>query len=397
MYGNVWRFMSCQLPLFYAKSVRFTLYSPSPIGHLLFSMKQILVIKPSSLGDIIHALMVVEALGREKPELQVDWVVRDIFAPFVEACDTVRRTHIFWRKGGLVPFGQLVTQIRETGYDAVLDMQGLARSGLLTLLSGVPRRECYGRSDAREFSSLAYGKKATLPQPAACAAGVAGAAAGAVDEGGAVASTSGSVGSVSGTKGGGAVHAVDILRQFLPLFGVDAGVPLGTLTFSGVEPSAEVAAVVACGRPLYLLFPESRRPEKEWAGFAALTNLLLSGLPASGTLPLVCWLGSARVEDGGRWQGENFVNLSGRTSIAELPLLVGHSSVVVANDSGPMHLAAAMGKPVVALFGPTDPRRYGPYPLSAPTHRVLCAPSGLLADITPQQVVDTIDDLLLHR
>lgn len=328
-------------------------------------MKQILVIKPSSLGDIIHALMVVEALRRERPQLQVDWVARDIFAPFVEACNTVRQTHVFWRKGGLGAFGQLLADIREINYDAVVDMQGLARSGLITWLSGVPRRNCYGRSDAREFSSLACGRRARLPS------------------------------SVAGGGKQGVVHAVDILREFLPLFGVDAQVPLGRLEFSGVQAGQAAAGALAADRPLILLFPESRRPEKEWAGFPALTDLLLKAPSPSGTAqPLVCWLGSAAVADNGRWGQEHFINLTGRTSIAELPLLVGRAAVVVANDSGPMHLAAAMGKPVVALFGPTDPHKYGPYPLDAPEHCVLRAASGLLADITAEQVRQAVVDSL---
>lgn len=353
-------------------------------------MKQLLVVKPSSLGDIIHGLLVMETLRQRQPQLQIDWVVRDIFAPLVEACATVRRRYVFHRKGGLGAFGQLVTEIRETDYDAVVDMQGLARSGLLGLLSGVARAKRYGRSDARELSGLTYGHRARLPRQHEAGEDC-------------------------------PAHAVDILRQFLPLFGVAADVPLGTLRFASGELSPVVAEVLGSGRPLILLFPESRRPEKEWAGFPALTDLLLSagegvsaegrtsaeGIDACGAAasvssgasaaavegrgqPLVCWLGSSVVADGGRANAADFINLTGRTSLAELPALVGAASVVVANDSGPMHLAAAMGRNVVALFGPTDPRRYGPYPLDSPRHTVLRAASGRLADILPEAVAEAV-------
>lgn len=339
-------------------------------------MKQILVIKPSSLGDIIHGLMVMEALRRERPQLQIDWVVRDIFAPFVQACETVRNSYIFHRKGGLAAFGQLVTQIREVEYDAVVDLQGLARSGLLGLLSGVPRRNRYGRSDARELSWLTYGRRAPLPE----ALSIAG------------------TGKCHNKNGTAPAHAVDILRQFLPLFGVDVNVPLGTLHFRQEQCSPQVAALLDSGRPLVLLFPESRRPEKEWGDFPALTQLLLErgALRADdeGNTPLVCWLGSSAVDDAGMYGSTNFINLTGRTSIAELPALMGAAAAVVANDSGPMHLAAAMGKKVVALFGPTDPSRYGPYPLSSPDHCVLRAQSGRLADISPAEVATAVCDLL---
>ena len=82
---------------------------------------------------------------------------------------------------------------------------------------------------------------------------------------------------------------------------------------------------------------------------------------------------------------DRFVNLSGCTGIEELPALIASSDLVVVNDSGPMHLAAAMKKQVVALFGPTDPRRFGPW---GQLENVLTAPDADLARLPVAQVAN---------
>jgi ADP-heptose:LPS heptosyltransferase len=135
-----------------------------------------------------------------------------------------------------------------------------------------------------------------------------------------------------------------------------------------------------------LLFPDSRRPEKNWPHFRALTELLLRAHPDM----RVAWAGNARATEPPTAGAGNFADLTGRTRIDELPALIGASDLIVANDSGPMHLAAAMGRRVLALFGPTDPKRFGPFPLDNPRHRVLRAPNGDLAALPPEVVAHAI-------
>ena len=76
------------------------------------------------------------------------------------------------------------------------------------------------------------------------------------------------------------------------------------------------------------------------------------------------------------------------TPLAALPGLIRQASWVIANDSGPMHLAAALGVPTLALFGPTDPGQYGPYPLTAPTNHVMRAPGGALPRLSAPEVYE---------
>ena len=111
-------------------------------------MQSLLVIKPSSLGDIVHALQVVQTLARERPDCRISWVVRERFAGLVQAAPFVHEAIIFRRRDGWRAFVQLLRQLRQRRFDAVWDMQGLLRSGLMTAAARAPQK--WGRRDARE-------------------------------------------------------------------------------------------------------------------------------------------------------------------------------------------------------------------------------------------------------
>ena len=296
-------------------------------------MAELLIIKPSSLGDIVHGLQVATSLKAQRPELRLSWVVRDVFAPLVRACEAVDRIHVFQRDGGPLAFLRLVREVRATRFDAVLDFQGLLRTGLLTWRARAPRK--LGRSDAREGAGFFYTEKAPLP-PA-----------------------------------GRRSHAIDLLLQFCPLLGALPELR-GDLQFREVD-NLSLRHIEGPGgaRPV-LMFPDSRRPEKRWTGFKGLTELLLREDRGR----KVVWAGNHYLPDGGGFAPGQFLNLTGNTSLVALPALVRHADWVISNDSGPMHLAAALGVRVLGIFGPTDPRLFGPYPLSRPGNHVVQAPVG---------------------
>src|SRR3954462_13337553 len=124
-------------------------------------MTEILIIKPSSLGDIVHALQVATSLKTQREGLRISWVVRDIFAPIVRACEAVDRVYVFERLAGAKGFLRLTKELRKVKFDYVFDMQGLLRTGLMT--SRVHAKHKVGRSDAREMSGLFYNEKVPLP------------------------------------------------------------------------------------------------------------------------------------------------------------------------------------------------------------------------------------------
>ncbi|MGE9296324.1 MAG: glycosyltransferase family 9 protein [Puniceicoccales bacterium] len=306
-------------------------------------MKRILVIKPSSLGDIIHGLLVAESIRAQCPGVEIHWVAREIFAPLVEACETVSKVHLFHRGAGLGAFGQLIQDVREIEYDYVLDMQGLARSGVIAGFSKTPRNRRIGRADDREGASISCGKRAILPDDFPEA------------------------------------HAVDILRGFLSVLELENELR-GQLTFT--PPERGMPDLPA---DYVLIFPGSRRAEKEWWGFSDLTKRILNERPE---IPVV-WTGD--VEAPTPMGCESIRNLTGQTPLNVLPQMIAHARLVVCNDSGPMHLAAALKRPVVGIFGPTSPRRFGPYPLVAPQNRVVEAPEGKLMQLDVQSVWQELD------
>ena len=311
-------------------------------------MPDLLILKPSSLGDIVQGLQVATSLKAqwpaERPALRIGWVVRDIFAPLVRSCEAVDRTYVFRRFGGVFDFLRLMREVRETPYDTLFDFQGLLRTGLMAWRTQAKKK--YGRSDAREGAAVFYDEKVPLP------------------------------------AGGRHSHAVDILLQFCPVLGLKPELrgtlqfrELGKLNLSFVEGRSGTRPIV--------MFPDSRRAEKRWPGFHQLTELILR----EDRSRRVVWAGSSFLPDKGAFfPPDRFLNLTGNTSLLSLPALIRRAEWVISNDSGPMHLAAALGVRTLGIFGPTDPRRFGPYPLTAPTNHVMQAPVGDLRLLPAKEV-----------
>jgi len=306
-------------------------------------MTEILIIKPSSLGDIVHALQVATSLKAQCAGLRISWVVREMFAPIVRACEAVDQVYVFERAAGAKGFLKLTKEIRKTKFDFVFDMQGLLRTGLMTSRAFATKK--VGRGDARECSGMFYDEQVALPPD------------------------------------GKRSHAIDILLQFCPVLGAKPELR-GTLKFREVDSlNLRFAAGRGGSKPI-VMFPDSRRAEKCWSGFKQLTEMILR----EDKTRKVVWAGSNYVHDRGAYTAEQFVNLTGNTSLVSLPALIKRADWVISNDSGPMHLAAALGVRVVGIFGPTDPRLFGPYPLTAPNHVVVQAPVGDLKLLTAKDV-----------
>ena len=293
----------------------------------------------------------VASIKEEWPKLRVSWVVRDLFAPLVETCGIVDEIFLFRRGAGPLAYLNLMRRIRRKRFDCVFEMQGLLRSALLAAAAKAPVK--WGRSDGREGSTFFYAK-------------------------------------VAPPKNGRCTHAVDVLLAFKDAVGLEPRLN-GELKFPGAKLSAETKTALEKvtkegERRLVTLFPESRREEKEWPGFSELAEKLMQ----RGDLALA-WAGS-RGE--GRPNLEGVANLSGKTSLQELPALVQRSAVVVTNDSAPLHIASALGRPLVSLFGPTDPRRFGPYPVDSLNARTLRVADGKLCGISTEVVKNAVLELL---
>jgi len=310
-------------------------------------VRQLLVVKPSSLGDVVHGLVVVQALHRARPEVAVDWVVRSEWAPLVAHSGLVRRIYEFRRLAGMGAFLSLVREIRRTFYDAVWDLQGLARSAVLTGFARARRR--IGRRDAREGAFLAYRERVGFFQ-----------------------------------KQAREEHAVELLAHFLPTLGVPASVTGDVdwpLSFRETEEKT----------PCIALCPEARGPGKEWPHFPELAQELLrsASFPSEWRIRV---LGSRQDPDFA--PHPRLEDRRGRTEVVELLSLLRSARCVVANDSGPVHIAASLRTPVLGLYGRTSPRRFGPYPLTRPSNAWLRAPGGDPKALPVADVLAILSDLL---
>ncbi len=305
-------------------------------------MPEMLIIKPSALRDIVHGLQVAASIKAQRPEWRISWIVRDIFSPLVRSCAAVDQVYVFRRNEGARGFVQMMREVRKQNFDLVLDFQGLLRTGLMTKWARGKRK--VGRRDAREGAGLFYDEKVALP-PA-----------------------------------GSASHVLEILLQFCPVVGAEARLA-GPLRFRELERLNLSFMEPRKGQRPILIFPDSGQSNKKWPGYVQLTALLIR----EGGRKVV-WAGNNYLPCKESFPDGSFLNLTGNTSLTSLPALLGRSGWVISNDSGPMHLAAAMGLRTIGLFGPTDPRQYGPYPIKSPTNYAIQAPVGDLSLLSAKEV-----------
>ena len=312
-------------------------------------MQSLLVIKPSSLGDIVHALQVVQTLATERPDCRISWVVRERFATLVQAAPFVQEAIIFRRRDGWRAFGQLLRQLRQRQFDAVWDMQGLLRSGLMTAAVRAPQK--WGRGDAREGAGFFYNRRVNQPE------------------------------------GKGPHHALEILQPFLLTDGVTPRLDF-PLQLKAGPPFTGQGFFAGDPRSNFVIFTDSRGEKKQWPRFNELTTLIFRAIPDS----RVAWCAGQAGKPEGAVPAERFLNLTG-CPMDQMIELVRQPAIFIGNDSGPMHLSAASGNRVLAIFGPTSPRRFGPFPLGAPKHRVVEAPGGQLDRLEAAEVLAALQEL----
>lgn len=313
--------------------------------------RRILIIKPSSLGDIVHALPVLAALRRAHPNAHIAWLVGTNFEPLLVGHPLINelipfdRSHYgkMWRSPrALADFCRLMWRLRRQRFDLVLDLQGLMRSGLMAYFSGAMHR--VGFASARELAWLFYSRRVRVPDLL--------------------------------------THAVDQNAHLA----TDLGLHVDTHDFPLAITEAERTRArnilnSASGNRLLLHFTAvvvgARWTSKLWptARFAEL----IDRLHAEGE-PRCVLLGApsdrAISDEIVRQTRQPPLDLVGKTTLRELTALLDLTERVFCLDSGPMHIAAALGKPVVAIFGPTNAARTGPYsPFATVVSRdIPCAP-----------------------
>jgi lipopolysaccharide heptosyltransferase I len=347
------------------------------------AVERILIVKPSAFGDIVHSLPFLEALRRNYPKAHIAWVVARANADLLSGHPDLDEVILFERErwGGLTGFARraremwgFVRTLRRGRFDLAVDLQGLFRSALVSFLSGAKQR--VGFADARELGYLFYNVR------------------------------------VPRRRGDEPVHAVDryldvartlgLVLSDRPVFHVAVG-------DEARKFAREALAAVDLGaRPVVVMLPSSRWQTKRWPGdcFAELGDRVASSLGAT-----VVFLGSQAdeplVERIRGMMKERSVSLAGKTTVKQSAAILEKASAVVASDTGPMHLAVALGCAVVSLYGPTSPARTGPYGGDArlfvstrecaPCFRELCEDAKCMRDILVDDVYEAVRGFLEKR
>jgi len=279
------------------------------LGHPAREPERLLLIKPGSMGDVIHALPVAEAIRRAWPEVELTWVVDPRWASLLEGNPAVSHIHLFPREEFRKPCGwaralRWYSELGGLRPDYAVDLQGLMRSALMAKFCRA--KVAVGLSDAREGARLFYRRTAqTLPGE----------------------------------------HAVLRYRRCLPLLGVpdccEFFIPPGKAT--SISPG------------FIVLHPFARGAGKSMDGDAIRAFVGEFQARSRRTIVIV------GVGDPPTSLPAGVIDLAGKTSLPELIGVLRGARFVVSMDSGPMHLAAAIGVPLLGVHTWSDPRLVGPF------------------------------------
>ncbi|MGZ5538280.1 MAG: glycosyltransferase family 9 protein, partial [Chthoniobacterales bacterium] len=273
--------------------------------------KSILIIKPSSLGDIVHTLPAVAAIRDANPDAAITWVINPEWATILRGNRDVDHVHIFPRKefAGLGAPRSLLPWLRKTRAmrpDIAVDFQGLLRSALIAKISGA--KEIYGMSDGREGSRLFYHHIAKVDRRE---------------------------------------HAVERYLKLAAATGATIGDSLRCPL-----PTGDHLPRFDEHPPFILLHPFARGNGKSLS-VETIEAFCHAFAPAR-----VVVVGKSKRKLN---SPDNCVELTNQTTLLELVRLIRAAHFVISVDSGPMHIAAAITDRLISIHNWTNPRRVGPY------------------------------------
>ena len=321
----------------------------------LRTMKRLLIIRLSSIGDVTHALPVSAALGEAFPNLEITWIVEDMSAdvvtgnPYLHDVIVVPRSRWKAERTKKVQVGHeylnLLRDLRRRRFDVTLDLQGRAKSGLMAYATGAPYRVGWCR--LREGSEII--SKSLPPRSES-------------------------------------LHRVDWFLDTARTFGANTDTirfPLHIPDAARLRASALLCEIgIQAEKPYAVLNAATGNQVRRWSAECYAETALQ--LAQQYRIPSVL---SGSAKDAGlnqeilrmalnQWPAEVpfAVDLAGRTSVKELAAILDRCAVHICGDTGSAHIAAALGQPVIGLYGPTDPAHAGPYGQlqNVLSHREIC-------------------------
>ena len=313
----------------------------------------ILIIRLSAIGDVVHALSVIAPLKKYYPGCRITWVIEEEAAELLKSYPGIDRVIVSRRKRwirqirgyqfmkALRQVAAFIRILRTDEYDLVLDFQGLFKSGILVFLSKGKRK--IGYENAREGSRYFYSEKA----PAT----------------------------------GFNDHAIDRHLVLIKHLGIEDPEVSYSSFFNKADEDAVNALLVSLKidleKPLVVIHPAAQWKTKIWPGDKAaklcdrLSKECSCQVVLVGSYAEEAFLGNIAAA-----AKSDVKNLAGKTKLGELACLISRSALMVSTDSGPMHLACAVKTPVVAIMGPTAPWRTGPFgdDFSVVRNEIPCSP-----------------------
>jgi len=294
-------------------------------------VSRFLLVRLGALGDIVHAIPVAAALARAFPAARIDWLVSARHRGLLELVPVIDRRIAINDRGsaGGESLGSAIRELRRTGYDVVFDLQGLLKSAVLARLSGAPRVVGFASTYLRERLARPFYTDVHDP-------------------------------------GGGGMydpgersHVVQMNLGLLNAIGITA--PAVEFPIDHADtPTARAMREQAGGRYI-LANPGAAWPNKRWPAerYGALARTLAA---RQGLRTIVSWgPGEEALARGVVREAGGAALLSPKTSIADLVALIHGAALMVSGDTGPTHIAAALGTPLVGIYGPTRPSRNGPW------------------------------------
>lgn len=286
------------------------------------NVKKILIIKPSALGDLVHSLPFLAAVKKKFPNAKIDWVVAHGLHKFLEGHPMIDKLWVIkkdhWKKPGhlnhtLKEINELRKGLKVSKYDVSIDLSGLLRSGIITYFSGAKIKLGFRESD--EGSPFFYSHK------------------------------------IHGSMN---IHAIDRYLEIAKFMG--CSIEKKEYPFAPYDPSPPILNKLP---PKYaVMSPSAGKPANRWHAekFGQLASRL--------KLPTVVIASSAEADIAQEvaWHSNGkAICIAGKTGLKDLIALIARATFFVCNDTGPMHIAAALNIPVFAIFGPANPVRTGPY------------------------------------
>jgi heptosyltransferase I len=329
--------------------------------------RRICVVRTSALGDVVHALAMVNGLRGGYPEAHITWVLHPLGHEVVCRQREVDRFVVFPRHGGIAGWRRLAGELRAERFELAITPQVSAKAGLVTALLDAEVKLGFDWWRSRELHWWVTTHHIPHRPPG---------------------------------------HVQDAYLEFLDWLEIPRGEPRWDLVFTQEELAWREEFYARLGRPAVAFVVASSRPVKDWQpdGYARVMEHVHGAL---GLQPLIVGGPSPRE----RAAAESIIGRCRAPVVAALerpvrPMLLRLSgaAVVVAPDTGPLHAAVALGVPTVGLYGASDPRRCGPYHRfadllvdrynepgheHAPIRRTLRR--GRMAAITPHQVIEKVE------